>query len=145
MTVWCWVPLYNKRNQLYVHIYPLPHGPPSVTPPSHPSRSPSYITETLYHTSAFTRESLCNINSAFKYTLEMHSPNNYIKTLWHHTVHQIDGQKKAIRKGVYPVLNFLLFISSPFSPPFTPLLSLFFSNNSGMKIAISARNLKYAM
>ena len=39
-TMFCQFLLYNRVNQLYVHIYPLPLGPPSPHhPPSHPSRS----------------------------------------------------------------------------------------------------------
>ena len=49
-TMLCQFLLYNKVNQLYVHICPLPLGPPPH-PPSHPSRS-SQSTElsSLRHT-----------------------------------------------------------------------------------------------
>ena len=32
----CWFLLYKEVNQLYVYIYPLPHGPPSHLAPIPP-------------------------------------------------------------------------------------------------------------
>ena len=66
----CQFLLYNKLNQLYVYIYPLPLGLASQQPPSHPSRS-SQITElsSLSYTAASYQLSVLHM------AVHIHQPN----------------------------------------------------------------------